>query len=80
MMSTEITFDEALDAAILKLGVDRVVELCASNFEILEIDDELHEIQLWDRIYKRDACTFRRNGRHFFIADIEQARKYLTSI
>lgn len=79
-MSTEINFDEALDAAILKFGLDRVVELCAENVEIIEIMDELHEISLWDRIYKRDACTFRREGRHFFIANIKEAADYLASI
>ena len=45
-MSTEIPFDEALDTAILKIGLDRVVELCAKNIEIIEITDELHEISL----------------------------------
>lgn len=79
-MSTEITFDEALDAAILKIGLDRVVELCAKNIEIIEITDELHEISLWDRLYKRDACSFRRNGRHFYIANIHLATEYLASI
>jgi hypothetical protein len=80
MMSTEITFDEAIDAAILKIGLDRVVELCAKNIEIIEITDELHEISLWDRVYKHDACTFRREGRHFYIADMRKATDYLSSI
>ena len=75
-----VDFGEALDAAILKVGLDRVIELCAENIEIIEIKDELHEVSLWDRIYKRDACTFRREGRHFYIANIQEAADYLASI
>lgn len=75
-----VDFGEALDAAIIKVGLDRVIELCAKNIEIIEIEHELHEVSLWDRIYKREACTFRREGRHFYIANIREAADYLASI
>ncbi|MDD2005077.1 hypothetical protein [Pseudomonas putida] len=75
-----VNFGEALDAAILKFGLDQVIELLAKNIEIIEIMDDLHEISLWHKLYKRDACGFRREGRLFYIANIHQAADYLSSL
>lgn len=79
-------FLESLNSAVDKHGIDTVITMATAHasqsddFEFIEILSELHEVQLWAKLYKRNSGTTKIQGRDVYFSNIIKAAEFLESL